>query len=38
MARLRGKYVLKTVNTVFVNVKSMLIALPVPDGDNQAKF
>ena len=32
------KYVFETVNTAFANVTSLLITLPAPDGDDQAKF
>ena len=28
----------ETVNTAFANVKCLLITLPAPDGDDQAKF
>ena len=28
----------ETVNTVFANVTRLLITLPAPDGDDQAKF
>ena len=35
---LRNIYVFETVNTVFTNVMSLLITLPAPDGDDQAKF
>ena len=32
------KYVFETVNIAVANVTSLLITLPAPNGDDQAKF